>query len=88
MDWIQVWTIIGVVGGINIAIAAIFGTFLIWAFNKLDGDIKAIDGDLKTIDTDMKTWMRHSTSRMDQMNSRTDQLYQMFIDLLKEKRNE
>lgn len=67
-DWNQIIAIISV----NIAVMAIFGTFVLWAFNKLDGDIKSLSNKL---DADMKI-----------QTSRTDQLYQMFIDLLKERR--
>jgi hypothetical protein len=50
MDWIQTFTIIGVLG-----------SFTFWLFTKLDSDVRA-------------------------SNQRIDQLYQMFIDLLKEKK--
>lgn len=60
MEWIQVFTIIGVLGG-----------FMFWQTSKLDRDIsKHID----RIDADMKI-----------QGARTDKLYEMFIDLLKDR---
>ncbi len=57
MDWIQAFTIIGVLGA-----------FTFWLFTKLDADIRASNADIRA------------------SNQRVDQLYQMFIDLLKERK--
>ncbi|CAB4132412.1 hypothetical protein UFOVP256_32 [uncultured Caudovirales phage] len=76
-EWVHVFTIIGV----NIAVLGIFAAGIFWVFGKLDSDIK-------NVNETMNTWMRHSTSRMDQANSRTDQLYQMFVDLQREMKDE
>jgi len=91
MDWAMVWTIIGV----NIAVTALMGGFMLWAFSKLDNDIKAqntkLDNDIKSISTDLKNDMRSQEERLNAQlnaqNARTDQLYQMFIDLLKEQKS-
>lgn len=65
MNWGMVMAIIGA----NIGLVAILVAFVLWAFSKLDGDIKSLSTDIKD---DMRV---HS--------ARTDQLYQMFVDLLK-----
>lgn len=57
MDWTQAFAIIGATGA-----------FILWAYSKLDSDIKSLG------------------TRMDQHSARIDQLYQMFIDLLKDKK--
>lgn len=54
------------------AIIGSLGAFTFWLFTKLDNDIKASNARLD----------QHITSS----TARTDQLYQMFIDLLKEKK--
>lgn len=64
MEWDQIWTIIGV----NIALAAIIITAVIWAVGKIDTDVKS------------------ALNRLDGHASRIDQLYQMFVDLVKEKK--
>lgn len=50
MEWIQTLTIIGV----NLALIGCIGTLIIWAMNKLDGDIKTLgarlDGHAQRID--------------------------------------
>lgn len=67
-DWGMVIAIVGT----NLALAAIISGFIIWAFSKLDSDIKSLSN---KIDTDMKA-----------QTARTDRLYEMFIDLLKEQK--
>lgn len=57
MDWLQVLTIIGVLGGFNF-----------FMMQRMDDDIKSI------------------SNRMDGHARRIDQLYQMFVDLLKERK--
>lgn len=54
------------------AIIGSLGTFIFWMFTKLDSDIKSLNNRLD----------QHISSS----SARTDQLYQMFIDLLKEKK--
>jgi hypothetical protein len=68
MDWIQVITIIGVLG-----------TFMFWMFNKLDKDLS----DFKI---SMDGWIKHMTAMQGEQSKRTDKLYEMFIDLLKERK--
>lgn len=68
MDWIQTFAIIGSTGG-----------FILWAFSKLDADMKSLSNDTKA-------QIQALSNRMDVQSQRTDQLYQMFIDLLKEKK--
>ena len=58
MDWTQAFAIIGATGA-----------FTLWAYSKLDSDIKSIG------------------NRLDQQGARIDQLYQMFIDLLKDRKS-
>jgi hypothetical protein len=74
-DWNMTWTIIGV----NLTLIGILSAFVIWGFNKLDGDMKSIDSDLKSLSQKMDNDTKLHVQR-------TDQLYQMFIDLLKEKK--
>lgn len=69
MDWGHVIAIIGT----NVGLVAVMGGFILWAFSKLDADIKSIGN---KVDAEMKA-----------QTARTDQLYQMFIDLLKERKN-
>ncbi len=71
MEWIQVLTVIGV----NIALFGAFASLVVWVMNKLDSDIKALG-----------TQIESSNRRLDGHAVRIDQLYQMFVDLLKEKR--
>lgn len=71
MDWTIMWTIIGV----NIALSALIGTFILWAFNKLDSDIQSfksevhqrfsyLKDDIKDIRDDIKD-IRKEVSRID-----------------------
>lgn len=68
MDWIQAFTIIGVLGA-----------FTFWLFNKLDTDIKGVKNE-------MDGWTKHIVAMQAEQGKRTDKLYQMFVDLLKEKK--
>lgn len=76
MDWGMVIAIVAS----NIGVAGILVGVMLWAFSKLDSDVKSvgnrIDGVARKIDADMRSHMQ-----------RTDQLYQMFIDLLKSQKN-
>ena len=71
MDWLQVATIVGV----NIALIAAMISIIVWVVNKLDADVKSIGFRMDSFDR-----------RMDGHAKRIDQLYQMFVDLLKEKK--
>jgi len=51
------------------------GAFTFWLFTKLDNDIKTLSARLDS-----------QAHRMDAQAQRTDQLYQMFVDLLKERK--
>ncbi len=70
MDWVQVSTIVGVNGGL----IAVLATLIIWAVNKLDGDIKSISTRLDVYD---KKFEAHS--------QRIDQLYTVIISILEKK---
>lgn len=78
MDWIQVATIIGV----NIALFGGLTTLSMWVVNKLDKDVDKIDSKVDKIGSKMDAFER----RMDGHAARIDQLYQMFVDLLKERK--
>ena len=67
----QIYTVIGV----NIALIAALATLILWSINKVDVDVKALGNRLDRLD-----------SRMDGHASRIDQLYQMFIQLIKERK--
>lgn len=74
------WGMVAAIIGTNVGFASVCLAVTLWAFNKLDSDIKSV---ASKVDADTRA---HS-ARMDQMfesfNARTDRLYQMFIDLLK-----
>ncbi len=61
--------------GTNIALMAVVGGFIVWAVNKLDTDIKSLSNRVDAIN-----------NRMDGHAMRIDQLYQMFIQLIKDKK--
>lgn len=71
MDWTQTYTIIGA----NVALIGFMATLVIWSVNKLDADVKSIGNRMDAFDR-----------RMDGHARRIDQLYQMFCDLLKERK--
>lgn len=50
-----------------------------WIFNKLDNDIRGVSDRLDG-------YVKHSTAMFSEQSKRTDRLYQMFIDLLKERK--
>jgi hypothetical protein len=77
MDWIQVATIIGV----NIALFGGLASLIIWVVNKLDKDVDKIGSKMDAFERRMDAFER----RMDGHAARIDQLYQMFVDLLKER---
>lgn len=62
------------------AIIGSLGAFTFWLFTKLDADIKSSNSRIDQL-----------CNRLDQhivsSSERTDQLYQMFIDLLKDKQH-
>jgi hypothetical protein len=64
MDWLQVFTIIGVLGGL-----------IIFMVNKMDADIKAVC-----------TRIDAQSARLDGHAQRMDQLYQVILEMLKEKK--
>ncbi len=69
MGWEQVLTLIG----INIAFISVMVGLVIWAVNKLDGDIRSLDTNIKSI-----------ANRLDGHAVRIDQLYEIIIELIKE----
>ena len=82
MDWIQVFTIIGTLT----AIIGTLGAFTFWSFNKLDTDIKGVGYHISDVNNRLDGWIKHSIAVQAEQSKRTDQLYQMFIDLLKERK--
>lgn len=58
-----------------VAIIGSLGGLVIWMTNKLDGDIKSLSSRMDA----------HAV-RMDSHAKRIDQLYNMFVDLLKERK--
>jgi hypothetical protein len=57
------------------AVMGVIGGFLFYMLNRLERDIGEISSRIDKID-----------GRMNSQSARTDQLYQMFVDLLKEKK--
>lgn len=85
-------TIILSILGINIALFAAIATLVIWSFNKMDADVKSLGNRLDGLGNRLDG----HASRIDQLyhqfnislkqsSERTDRLYQMFVDLLKER---
>jgi hypothetical protein len=68
--------------GTNIALMAVVGGFIVWAVNKLDGDIKAVGNRVDALSGRIDSL----NTRLDGHASRIDQLYQMFIQLIKDKK--
>lgn len=62
-----------------ITIVGSLGAFMFWMFNKLDADIKSSN-------EVMQGNIRHLTAMQAEQSKRTDKLYQMFVDLLKERK--
>lgn len=72
MDWIQAFTIIGVLGGI-----------MFFALQRIEKDMeKDIENSNRRMEADVKS----IGNKLDGHAQRIDQLYRMFIDLLKEKK--
>jgi uncharacterized membrane protein SpoIIM required for sporulation len=78
MDWIQIFTIIGVITGLF----AILISTVVWMVGKLDADVKSIGSKMDLFSSRMDSF----ATRMDGHAQRIDQLYQMFISLVKENR--
>jgi len=74
MNWQDILTIVGSLGA-----------FTFWMFNRLDSDIKSLDVTIKGTNDKMDGSLRHLTAMQAEQSKRTDKLYQMFIDLLKDK---
>ncbi len=89
MDWTILLTILATaIASIGAVYAFLrnFKTDLIGHISRLEKDINVLS---TKVDNDTKAQiaqMDQFSTRMDQSSARTDQLYQMFIDLLKEKR--
>lgn len=73
MDWLQVFTIIGVIAGISY-----------WQFQKLDSDIKNVANSLDGWTKHLTAMQSEQSKRMDKMHERTDKLYEMFLELVKQ----
>lgn len=69
MDWIQICIFLGV----NITLIGTMTTVILWAVNRLDTDVKSLE-----------SRMEKHERRFESHAQRIDQLYRMFIDLLKE----
>lgn len=52
----------------------------------VDARFEKMDKKIEKIDSRLEGWMKHSIAIRAEQAKRTDQLYQMFIDLLKEKK--
>lgn len=70
------WGMIVAIIGVNIGLVAVVVAFILWAFSKLDGDIRSLSSDIKA-----------SNARTDQLYQiftvHAEQTRQMFYDLLK-----
>jgi hypothetical protein len=80
--WDEAMQIIGVIAT---ALGVLSG-WIIWTLSKLDGDIKNVDGDVKIIAQKMDVMAARMDARFESHSARLDQLYNMFVDLLKEKK--
>jgi hypothetical protein len=80
--WGQALTILGVI----VPLLGILASWMIWAIGKVDTDIKNVDGDVKTIAQKMDVMAARMDARFESHSARLDQLYNMFVDLLKERK--
>lgn len=75
MGWEQVWTIIGVI----VPILGILAGWMAWALGRVDADVKKIESKMDIMAARMD-------ARFESHSARLDQLYNMFVDLLMEKK--
>ena len=75
MNWIEVVTIIGSLGGI-----------MFFLVNKIDSDLKSMGSRLDGHAQRIYQLYHMSNAKHDAQMARIDQLYKMFVDLLKEKK--
>lgn len=80
MDWIQAITLF-------FSLAGLLAGLLYWFKNDLEKGINRLDNDLKILSKRLEAETKEQTRRLEANTARTDQLYQMFIDLLKERRS-
>lgn len=80
------WNMVIAIVGANIGLAAIIVAFILWIFNKLDGDIKSLSNKL---DVNTQSLTERSNQLYNEFNisfqaqsQRTDLLYKVLIDLL------
>ena len=83
MEWMQVWTIVGILGGL----IGVLITIMIWQFSSLHGDMGNIRNDINKLTNRLDG---HAT-RIDQLyhgfGQRIDQLYTMFVEMQREIRD-
>lgn len=82
MDWLQVLTIIGAIG----AFMWYFLTRLEKDIGRLENDIGRLDSNNESLKSSFESWTKHIVAMQAEQGKRTDKLYQMFVDLLKEKK--
>lgn len=61
---LDVNTVLTIVG-VNIAMMAFVGAFILWAFNKLDSDIKSLGAEIKADNTRRDNLIMQTNARMD-----------------------
>ena len=82
MDWIQVFTIIGVLGGFMFFILQRLEKDMDKIGNNVDASHRRLDTHAQRIDQSFHM----SNDKHDAQMARIDQLYNMFVDLLKERK--
>lgn len=75
MDWIQVFTIIGVLGG-----------FMFFMNQRMHSDIESLSRRLDGYASRIDQLYHQFNTMLKQSSDRTDRLYQMFCDLLKDRK--
>lgn len=81
----ETFTIISTVIGVNIALFAAMATLIIWTVNKLDSDVKSVCNRLDGHATRIDQLYHSSNTKHDAQMKRIDQMYQMCLDLLKQR---
>jgi len=79
--WDQVCTIIAV----NATLVGILAGWITWVINRLDTDIRDVKSSVTQLDKKLDTVSSRMDARFESQSARTDRLYEMFVDLLKEK---
>ena len=76
MDWVQAFTVIGVLGA-----------FIFWLVNKLDSDIKTLGNRLDQHITAINARVDSANDRIDFANQRTDDLISLLIEHIKQQKD-